>query len=156
MNVSLNPSSLIAAQANPGRDKFQNLARPQDCSDSMKKSVDQVVYAELKDAGIKTEGPHEFLRKHNGEVPTAYIGSLCRWGFRRAWYYWIAEGPGIPPDKAQEFHERWGKEVRVDGHCGCPAPLEWFRGFAVGRYHIDTQEGLNAFAELLRSIYTGE
>jgi hypothetical protein len=30
--------------------------------------------------------------------------------------------------------------------------LKWCHGFAIGSQHIDTQEGLNAFAELLREI----
>jgi len=88
-----------------------------------------------------------------GEVQSAYLGSHCRWIFKRAWYYWVAEGPGIPPDKAQDFHNQWGTQVRVEGHCGCPSPLEYNQGFAIGYYHIDTQEGLNAFAKLLKSIY---
>lgn len=117
--------------------------------------VDAQVCKELTEAGVKATGPHEWLRKGK-EVPAAYIGELCLWRFDRAWYYWIASGPGIPPDKAQEFHLKWGTSVRVEGHCGCPSPLEWRRGFAVGSYHIDSQDGLNAFAELLRSIYIPE
>lgn len=114
--------------------------------------VDAIALAELQQAGIKASGPHEWLRT-KGEVPFAYVGDLGKWGFQRFWAYWVAEGPGVPPDKAEEFHKAWGQQVRVEGHCGCPSPLEWNRGFAVGSYHIDTQEGLNAFAELLRSIY---
>lgn len=30
--------------------------------------------------------------------------------------------------------------------------MEITNGFAIGSYHIDTQEGLNAFAELLSKI----
>jgi hypothetical protein len=75
------------------------------------------------------------------------------WEFRRLWTYWAAKGPGIPPDLAQGFHQTWGKQVRVAGHCGCPSPLEWCEGFAVGSYHIDTQDGLNAFVALLKSIH---
>jgi hypothetical protein len=150
--MSLNPSNAIAARANPGKTMFPNLARHPHASDEVKQFVDENVVAELTAAGIKPEGPAEWLRD-NKEVPAAYIGSLCMWSFHRAWYYWIANGPGIPADRAEEFHKTWGTQCRVDGHCGCPSPLEWRHGFAVGMYHIDTQEGLNAFAQLLKSIY---
>lgn len=117
--------------------------------------VDEVCLEELSKAGIghdPTDEPADWLRE-NREVPFGYIGTHCRWMFRRAWYYWVAEGPGIPCDLAEEFHKEWGTQVRVDGHCGCPSPLYWFEGFSVGLYHIDTQEGLNAFAKLLSSIH---
>lgn len=149
----MNPSNMITAATNPGRTMFLNLARSRDDKDSWK-MVDTAVMSELITAAIHIDGPYESFRTH-GEVPTAYLGEHCHWGFKRAWYYWIATGPGVPPDKAEEFHKTWGKQVRVDGHCGCPSPLEWCHGFAVGHYHIDTQEGLNAFAQLLKSIYVG-
>ena len=61
--------------------------------------VDAACLAELKLAGIGVEsGPHEWLREKR-EVPFGYIGVCCRWSFRRAWYYWVAEGPGVPADK---------------------------------------------------------
>lgn len=113
---------------------------------------DTHVTGELTQAGIQIEGPFEFLREKY-ESRTALVGILCSWTFERAWRYYIAEGPGIPPDKAEEFHKTWGGYVRVAGHCGCPSPLEYYKGFAVGLYHIDSQEGLNAFAKLLKSIY---
>lgn len=91
-----------------------------------------------------------------GEVPTNVIGYSHHWRFDRAWYYWVAKGPGIPPDIAEEFHQKWGQQVRVEGHCGCPSPKEYCNGFAVGSYHIDTLEGLKAFNELLASIDTSE
>jgi len=133
---------------------FPNLARGKEALEkpAVYGPIDETVLAELAAAGIKAEGL-EYLRGNLGEVPTQYVGSLCLWTFKRAWYYWVAEGPGVPPAKAEPFHQTWGKQVRVAGHCGCPSPREIHRGFAVGLYHIDSQEGLNAFAELLRSIY---
>lgn len=104
---------------------------------------------ELEDAGITV---HEMPSDLGREVSTKIIGVCESWSFKRAWYYWVAKGPGIPLQLAEEFHQKWGKEVRVDGHCECPSPLEWFKGFAVDHYHIDTQEGLKAFADLLKSI----
>lgn len=131
--------------------KLPNLARrPEDKSSWA--FVDNQACNELIVAGINRVGPHNWLR-YRGEVPFAYIGELCKWSFERYWYYWVAKGPGIPPDIAEEFHKTWGQQVRVDGHCGCPSPLEWCEGFAVGCYHIDNLDGLTAFAELLRSIH---
>lgn len=150
--MSLNPSNLNAAGANPSRTMLPNLARDKDCSNEEKNKVDRIVYYELMDAGIEPQF-YETLRGYQSEVPTAYRADLCMWGFRRAWYYWVAEGPGIPADKAEEFHKTWGTQCRVNGHCGCPSPLDQNHGFAIGMYHIDTLEGLKAFAELLRSIY---
>lgn len=113
--------------------------------------VDTQCEKELTVACIPMERA-EFLREKR-EVPTALLGQLDLWSFRRAWYYWVAEGPGVPADKAEEFHKSYGTQCRVNGHCGCPSPLEQNHGFGIGMYHIDTQEGLNAFAQLLKSIY---
>lgn len=118
--------------------------------------VDKACQAELDQAGIPSQGFDCFRFASNSryyEVPTMYRGFLAHWSFQRAWYYWVAEGPGIPPTIAEEFHKSWGTHCRVEGDCGCPTPLEENEGFAIGEYHIDTQEGLNAFAELLRSIH---
>ena len=151
--MSVNPSNRIAEMQNPGKTPFPNLAREKGDRDSYAE-VDQAMLAELKAAGIPTEGPCESLR--NGqEVPWAYVGNLHGWGFRRAWYYWVATGPGIPCDVAMELWDRH-KDVRVDGHCGSSSPLEWFKGFSVGHYHVDTLEGLIALADTIRSVYRGE
>jgi hypothetical protein len=114
--------------------------------------VQDAVRAELAEAGCEVM-ENDILLESCGEVPTSLGGIQCRWSFRRAWRYWVAKGPGIPPDTAEAFHQTWGQEVRVDGHCGCPSPLEMFEGFAVGHYHIDTQAGLNAFVALLKSLH---
>lgn len=92
------------------------------------------------------------FRNSSGEVKTSITGFLYGWKFERAWYYWTATGPGIPPDAAMKLHETHGKDVRVAGHCGCPSPLEWYKGMAVPNYHIDTPDGLKALADLIRSI----
>ena len=103
---------------------------------------------ELVEAGIE---PHS-LYLHGGEVQTKIFGFLGPWKFTRAWYYWIAEGDGIPPDIAEELYKTHGKVVRVGGHCGCLSPHEWFKGFAVGHYHVDTPEGLKALADTIQQI----
>jgi hypothetical protein len=112
------------------------------------KNIDDALTAELETAGIDV-CRFEFLRDGKREVDTAIAGFLCGWSFRRAWYYWVATGPGLPPSYATPLHEANGQEVRVEGHCGCPSPLEWCKGFAVGSYHIDTPTGLKALADTL-------
>lgn len=111
---------------------------------------DDVIEEELIEADIDVLFV-EWLRDH-GEVPTAITGQLGRWSFKRAWGYWVAEGPGIPPKVAEKLHEKCGKEVRVDGHCSCPTPKEMFGGFAVGHYHVDSQRRLNALATVIKNI----
>ena len=128
---------------------MENLA----CRNPTAADIDRVTAtcrAELKAAGIEVVEMAPFA--DNREVPSRAVGQLSMWGFRRAWYYWVATGPGIPPEIAERLHATHGKDVRVDGHCGCPSPREWFKGFAVGCYHVDTQEGLNALADTIRSI----
>jgi len=115
-----------------------------------KSDKDEEIAAELEIAKIKVSRCE--LLRDQGEVKTSVVGDLHGWSFRRAWYYWIAKGPGIPPEYADRLHEKYGQEVRVDGHCGCPSPKEWFKGFAVGHYHIDTQLGLCALADTIRQV----
>lgn len=131
------------------RKAFPNLARADNAPPEVIAEVTAIAKAELVAAGINVSGiplPH-------GEVPCSVIGFLSGWLFQRRWYYWAADGPGIPCEIAERLHATHGTEVRVEGHCGCPSPREWRKGFAVGSYHIDTQEGLNALADTLRSIY---
>ncbi len=146
----MNPSDQMAAETNSGQTRFPNLARRQPASDIVCAEIDAVVEQELQAAGIEA---HPLYSRLRSEVPTKWFGAHCTWSFERFWYYWVAKGPGVPPEVAEKFHKVWGQQVRVDGHCGCPGPLEWARGFAIVLYHIDTAEGLRAFAELLGSIY---
>ena len=135
--------SLCPSNAKPG--VFPNMAGRKDC--------DGILWRELEIAGIT---PVRLPIVLQAEVPTRIIGTLepMRWGFRRAWYYWVADGPGIPPAYAAELHRRHGNDVRVDGHCLSPSPLEWCKGFAVGTYHVDTPEGLKALADTIKRVYT--
>ena len=97
-------------------------------------------------------------RMDHPEVKTPVGGGLHGWWFARNWYYWIASTKTnlIPRASAQAFHERFGAElkVRVDGHCAEPTPADWWGRHDMDddadHYHIDTQEGLTAFATFLR------
>ena len=123
---------------------FPNLAGQQ---------CDDVLETELKRAGILVEKLPEFFRDKTREVKSVVIGTLHGWSFDRAWYYWVAKGPGIPPDDAETLHAGFGKDVRVNGHCGCPSPKEGCKGFAVGLYHVDSEEGLAALANTIKVIF---
>jgi len=114
--------------------------------------VDDEIAAELTAAGIEAHRMPEAMRESHPEMRTIILGSLHGWTFKRAWYYWMAEGPGIEVDAAEKLHAAYGREVRVDGHCGCPSPREWFKGLACGHYHVDSQEGLNALAATIREL----
>ena len=121
---------------------FPNMAGVETC--------DEVLEKELLEAGIDIHKLPIILS--NSEVPSKLIGGIEKWSFRRAWYYWVAEGPGISLEDATDLFNTHGKEVRTDGHCGCPSPKEWNKNFAPGMYHVDTQEGLNALAAMIRKI----
>lgn len=110
---------------------------------------DSVLMEELRAAGIPCK---QYLSVINGEVPTRVIAGLCCWSFTRAWRYWVAKGPGLPLEFADQLYRRVGPTCRVDGHgCG-PNPREYLHGFACGLYHIDTPEALLEFAETLKDV----
>ena len=114
-------------------------------------NCDEVIKKELEEAGINYTW---FAVARNGEVPSHIVGNCNGWLFTRAWYYWVAESAGIllPFEDADKLHEKYGKDVRVAGHCGCPAPREWYNKpwhIGVGLYHVDTQEGLNELVKYL-------
>lgn len=123
--------------------------------------TDEILRDELKAAGIPTlqedagrepEYLAGMLRRSSGEVKTSVMGVLHGWSFKRAWYYWMAEGPGIEVVAAEALHASHGRSVRVAGHCGCPSPTEWYKGLAVGDYHVDTPDGLKALADTIKGI----
>lgn len=106
---------------------------------------------ELEEAGLEVFDMG-FASTTGNECKLSVMGHLGPWTFKRAWYYWCASGPGISLEHAEPFNEKWGTEVRVGGHAGGSDPRDHYKGFAVTDYHIDSQEGLNAFAELLKEI----
>lgn len=121
---------------------FPNMAGVDTCDETLEK--------ELLEAGIEViKLP---IHVPQSEVPSKLIGSVERWSFKRAWYYWVAEGPGISVEDATDLFHTHGQEVRTEGHCGCPSPKEWNKNFGTGMYHVDTQEGLNALAAMIRKI----
>lgn len=147
MNIVITSPGLSPSNRCAG---FANLAREKNPAPDVVEDVTAQCRAELEAAGAQAfDLPFTF----SGEVPTRCAGGFAMWSFKRAWYYWVAEGPGLPVDVAEMLHEKHGRQVRVDGHCGCPSPREWFKGFGVGSYHVDGPEGLKALVDAIRSVY---
>ena len=147
MTVVISSGGLCPSNRDAG---FPNLARGENPSIETIAEVTAIAEAELQAAGIEVCILGSVPR---GEVPSHAFGSLSMWSFERAWYYWKARGPGLPVEVAERLHASHGTQVRVDGNCGCPSPRQWFKGFGVGHYHVDTPEGLKALADALRSVY---
>lgn len=59
----------------------------------------------------------------HGEPHSRISGWLGEFHFTRSWRYWVVTGK-VPLVVAQELYstELGKKDVRVAGHCGCPAP----------------------------------
>lgn len=114
-----------------------------------------IVADELKAAGIPLVADED----PDGEVMSGWRGELQFDGavvvFRRAWSYWrvsIRNGH-LPLAAALALHEAvpaWtgghGKVVRVNGHCGAPAPEREIRS-----WHVDSAEGLRMLVLALRA-----
>lgn len=162
-----------------------NLAGKEKCDETIK---EELLIAKIP---MLTE-----VRSKHTEVPYSIIGVMGNWYteedlfvdfkqiktpekykdfyrfvFTRAWYYWVVSGP-VPLIAAMEMYaDEYGKrDVRVDGHCGCPSPdqqmeisgrYNWAHPYdgvyaqesgylSVNIYHIDSQIGLNIFADTMR------
>lgn len=116
-------------------------------------SCDEYIKLELETAGIPFEQIN--VLKTTSEVPSTIIGFLDGWTFRRAWYYWVAQAKDtvLLFEFADGLHLKFGTEIRVAGSCLCLSPKEEYKNswnLGVSLYHIDTQEGLIAFADSIR------
>lgn len=122
---------------------MKNLAGNKDC--------DHCIRSELVQAGIELTQ----IDRTRHEVPSSVGGRIVCDGneimLYRAWYYWVASGP-VPLELARKMYSGpvGVNDVRVAGHCGCPPPDEWQHDGFINTYHIDSQEGLNLFAQSIR------
>ena len=146
------------------RSNFRNLAGIQDC--------DKLIEKELIEARIPIRSGYKNWkyikpkRTENGcrilnnwydgrifhcksEVYFHIMGKLDEFTFTRAWYYYMVDG-SVPIEIAKKIYENpiGKKDVRAYGHCGCIEP----KGKSVNSYHIDSQEGLNLFVEMIKKI----
>lgn len=87
------------------------------------KDADRIILDELRRCRIEAVEHHAYF---DTEVRTKYTGRLGPFSFRRACRYWVANGP-VPIAVARELYaDPVGvTDIRVDGHCGCPAPGEF-------------------------------
>ena len=124
--------------------------------------TDDILREELHAAGIQTWKEHDkitgdtshmemMFRGMSGEVKTSIWGVLHGWQFRRNWYYWVAEGPGIEAEVAKVLNDQFGEVVRVDCYAGGRCPIQYYKGLACGCYHVDTPEGLKALADTIKA-----
>jgi hypothetical protein len=92
----------------------ENLAGVKDC--------DKQIELELRRAQIEVVHGE----RSKGEVPYSITGKLGEFTFRRAWYYWVVNGM-MPIEVARRLYADpvGRRDVRVGGHCGCPAPDEY-------------------------------
>ena len=121
---------------------MKNLAGDKDC--------DAEIITELSTAGIFLKQ----IKSENREVPASVDGIFGGWEFKRACCYWIAKAPygsGISIAAVRMFNNIWRDVVRVNGRAGGIATEELHTP-TIHTYHIDTQEGLNAFVCLLRAL----
>ncbi|MDD5650456.1 MAG: hypothetical protein PHF86_08590 [Candidatus Nanoarchaeia archaeon] len=127
--------------------RFWNLAGDVFC--------DYFIEMELKLVGI----PVETVGLGNTEVPFTKFGFIEQgpFIFKRAWYYWVVNGP-VPLDVANDLYADpvGAKDVRVVGHCGCPAPEQWTTDIDgekyIMSYHIDSLPGLKLFVNKIKEI----
>ena len=102
-----------------------------------------------------SESDKSFMKRRG--LTIEIISKFSSFTFERAWTYWMVEGY-VPLNIAVEMYAdpNGVKDIRANGHCGCPPPSEQLVQHkvcgmdVVGGYHIDTQEGLNYFVETLK------
>ena len=124
-----------------GKIKMKNLAGVKNC--------DIYIKNELVRCGIDIiEG-----ERAKGEVAASISGKLKDFTFQRAWYYWSVDGL-VPLSIAQELYkDEVGKtDIRVSGHCGCPAPEKpWIKWLAEDGREIIPEDQKRPFENMAKS-----
>lgn len=116
------------------------------------KGCDDVIRGELTRAKIPIIQVELDERHH--EVPFTLEGRLGDFVFQRDWSYYRVHGL-VPMKLAQELYEDpCGRDdVRVEGHCGCPAPEEpWISYYDADGYHLQDFKSKQQFEEAKRFI----
>ncbi len=113
-------------------------------------AIDRLLSAELQAAGIQVVAHSNWQEREL----FAAVGGLVAdcWTFTRSTHYWVAQGPAIPFDAAQQLYEDHGSALRIDGFEGSVSPRCWCNGFGVGLYHVETAEALQALAKCIKHV----
>ncbi len=133
---------------------MENLAGRDDC--------DSTIRDELTRCGIHIVSG----KRTAGEVPYSLTGALVDtrgriyFTFERAWRYWMVAGRLPLAIAAALYRDPTGRaDVRVAGHCGCPAPKEWAHWYTDDGHRIipvdqkmQAEDLLTNPSELLRSV----
>ena len=112
------------------------------------KECDADIVKELTESGATV-----LLQDHvHSEVPYHYIGCVGNFILIRAWYYWVAKSiKGLPESAAEELNANYRNVIRVKGFAGGTDVKQWLsENNTIDLYHIDTQEGLNAFVKFVK------
>ncbi len=116
------------------------------------KQCDETIVKELSAAGITPKG----VGLQNEEVPYSIIGTLEPWEFSRNWSYWVANAPtgqGLPKDIAKAMNTIFHDTVRFNGYAGSTdLKGNVSKQGTIDYYQIHTQEGLNAFAAVVKTV----
>lgn len=123
---------------------MRNLAGNAEC--------DQFIIQELEAANIPVV---QLENRAKLEVPYGVVGQLGQFEFVRNWYYYSVHGP-MPISVARKLYADpiGRKDIRVAGYSGNIPPDRWACGlYFINDYHIDSQEGLNLFADTIRNPF---
>lgn len=106
--------------------------------------VQDSIKSELEKAGVEVR-PLATVSK--GEVPAMYYGQYEGFKFTRGWRYWCVDG-NVPMELAEKIYTDpiGNKVIRTEGYAGNADPKKFEK---ITGYHIDTQEGLNRFIDLV-------
>lgn len=127
---------------------MKNLAGDNDCDLDIERELTR-----CKIEIVRADEPRK------SEVAARLTGKLGPFTFKRAWYYWVVEGP-MPLGWAKVLYaDPVGRtDVRASGYAGGTDPTEWAernkgggRALVVRSYHIDTEIGLRLFADTARA-----
>ncbi len=121
------------------------------------KDCDKDIRLELSRCGIEiVEGAIS-----RGEVSTTLTGKLGNFTFRRAWYYWVVDGP-VPLAVAEELYSPEFKgDIRSGGDCGSQHPSTWAKARYEGKEVLTASqfrecEGLASTSPVFASIMKEE
>ena len=108
--------------------------------------IQKTIRIELREADVE-EKLLECFPEHS-EVPYKVYGEYKHYKFYRGWCYWIVKGDTSHDIAKIIYSDMVGREsIRTNGWAGNRDPSEFC---IINTYHIDTQEGLNRFVNIIK------